>query len=99
VWLDANGNGIQDATEAGIDGVVVNLQGAGPDGIFGTGDDIFATQTTAGGGHYEFDNLPTGKYVVKFNAPAGLVFTTANVGVNDAVDADATGKTPSRPTR
>ena len=27
VWYDVNGNGIQDAGEPGIDGVIVNLAG------------------------------------------------------------------------
>ena len=44
VWDDANGNGIQDAGEAGIDGVAVTLNCGGSD----------FTQTTANGGEYLF---------------------------------------------
>jgi hypothetical protein len=89
VWSDANGNGIQDVGEPGIDGVAVTLSGAGVDGIFGTGDDTSAATTTAGGGLYAFTNLPPGDYQVNFTAPAGEVFTTANLGGDDAVDSDA----------
>lgn len=44
VWEDTNGNGIQDASEAGIDGVIVTLNCGGAD----------FTQTTANGGQYLF---------------------------------------------
>jgi uncharacterized repeat protein (TIGR01451 family) len=44
VWEDTNGNGIQDAGEAGIDGVVVTLNCGGAD----------FTQTTTNGGQYLF---------------------------------------------
>lgn len=47
VWDDLNGNGIQDAGEAGIDGVTVTLNCGGADFI----------QTTAGGGHYLFTDV------------------------------------------
>ena len=57
MWLDANANGIQDATEAGISGATVNLIGAGVDGIFGNGDDFHASTTTAGDGSYHFTGL------------------------------------------
>lgn len=64
IWNDANGNGIQDAGEAGINGVVLNLQSPGPDGIFGTADDVtLATTTTATingqAGSYFFSTLTT----------------------------------------
>ena len=39
VWLDTNGNGIQDAGEIGVADVTVTLTGAGEDGILGTADD------------------------------------------------------------
>jgi uncharacterized repeat protein (TIGR01451 family) len=44
VWEDTNGNGVQDAGEAGIDGVDVTLNCGGAD----------FTQTTANGGQYLF---------------------------------------------
>jgi hypothetical protein len=48
IWFDTNGNGIQDAGEAGINGVMVQLVSPGPDGIFGNANDVIvATTTTA----------------------------------------------------
>src|SRR5258707_960703 len=97
VWNDANGNGIQDAGEAGIVGATVKLIGAGVDGIFGTGDDAtLGTTTTGAGGIYHFTGLTPGQYQVQFVAPSGFVFTTPNAGSDDTVDSDAntsTGKT------
>ncbi|MBW4450890.1 MAG: hypothetical protein KME38_29735, partial [Spirirestis rafaelensis WJT71-NPBG6] len=40
VYNDTNGNNTQDTGEAGINNVTLNLIGAGPDGQFGTPDDI-----------------------------------------------------------
>jgi len=93
VWNDVNANGIQDGTETGINGVIVNLYrpGYGPDGIPGNADDnaIVATTTTAGGGLYLFDNLTPGGYYVDFIPPAGYVISPQDQGVNDATDSDA----------
>ena len=47
-FVDANGNGIQDAGEAGLDGVTVRLLDAG---------DAIAAQVTSGGGLYLFAGL------------------------------------------
>src|SRR5262249_32213501 len=49
VWLDTNGNGAQDAGEAGINGVTVQLLNSS-----GT---VIATTTTSGDGNYTFNNL------------------------------------------
>lgn len=62
IWNDANGNGFQDAGEAGINGVTVELVSPGPDGNFGTGDDVVvasvATATVNGQpGSYFFSTL------------------------------------------
>ncbi|MEM7130419.1 MAG: SdrD B-like domain-containing protein, partial [Chloroflexota bacterium] len=67
VWLDSNDNGVVDGTEAGIDGVVVNLyrdddQDGTPDG------GAIDSQTTADGGFYLFDNLSEGFYVVEIDS-------------------------------
>ena len=53
VWADADGNGIQDPGELGIDGVTVTL--------CDENDSVLATTMTASGGHYLFtDNDVTG---------------------------------------
>ncbi len=90
VWHDLDGDGVQDAGEPGVDGVTVNLYLCGPDGVAGTGDDVFVSTTvTAGGGLYLFSNLPPGDYYVEFVLPAGWVFTTQDAGGDDTVDSDA----------
>ncbi len=78
---DANGNGLRDAGEAGIDGVAVNL--------FDAAGNLVGTTRTAGGGLYAFAGVAPGTYTVGFVAPAGTVFTAADQGTNDAADSDA----------
>ncbi len=83
VWHDANDNGVQDAGEAGINGVKVSLYTAG--GAF------VSSTTTSGGGYYLFDELTPGDYYVIFDKttlPAGYVLTVQNVGI-DTKDSDA----------
>jgi protocatechuate 3,4-dioxygenase beta subunit len=90
VWFDANGNGIQDATETTpITGVSVQLKNAA-----GT---VIATTTTNATGNYLFSGLVAGNYTVVFPISiSGATVTTANVGADDNVDSDAsqvTGET------
>ncbi|HND52737.1 MAG TPA: SdrD B-like domain-containing protein, partial [Pirellulaceae bacterium] len=79
VWADTDGDGVQDSNEAGLAGVSVALIGVGPDGRYGTSDDVtVATTTTDPSGRYLFDNLSAGAYVVVVNggsAPAGYTQT------------------------
>jgi uncharacterized repeat protein (TIGR01451 family) len=76
VWLDVNGDAVQDATEDGIAGVVINLYQAGADLACGTADDtLFGSQTTDADGFYLFDPLPMGPYcadVVESSLPADV---------------------------
>ncbi|WP_461149128.1 SdrD B-like domain-containing protein [Spirosoma pulveris] len=90
VWKDANDNGIQDAGEAGVANVlvelykVVNGQRVLPS---------FATQTTDINGRYLFPNLDTGDYQVKFvgsTLPVGCAISQKpNTGNDDTKDSDA----------
>jgi hypothetical protein len=85
VWLDANGNGTQDAGEAGINGVTVQLLDAA--------NNVVATATTSGDGNYTFSNLSGGTYTVKIVAsslPAGIVETYDLDGVASANQASFT---------
>lgn len=66
-WIDANGNGRQDAGEPALNGVQLQLSGTSS-----------ATQTSANGGQYLFTSLVAGSYTVRATAPAGFTFTTAN---------------------
>jgi hypothetical protein len=73
VWSDLNCDGIQDAGEPGIDGVIVTLRsGSCP------GGDIVATTTTAGNGFYEFTGLDLGDYCVLVKGPVGCPESTPN---------------------
>ncbi|KAB8317623.1 hypothetical protein SD81_020330 [Tolypothrix campylonemoides VB511288] len=73
VYNDTNGNGVQDAGEPGISGRTISVTGAGPDGVFGTADDISRTATTDSTGRYSIPNLPPGSYRVSVtNPPDGL---------------------------
>jgi uncharacterized repeat protein (TIGR01451 family) len=85
VWLDDGGttgianNGIQDGDEVGVAGVIVNLYTDNnldglPDGA------IVATTTTDSDGHYLFDGLAPGNYLVQI-APANFVSGAALFGL------------------
>jgi hypothetical protein len=98
VWFDANGNGIQDAGEAGAPGVTVTL--LNPDGspaVDADGDPVVAA-VTDGQGRYVFDNLACAQYEVAFtDLPDGYVFTSAQQGADASVDSNpdtGTGVTP-----
>ena len=62
---DANGNGVKDAGEGGIGGVVISLIGGGT-----------ITTTTSGDGSYSFSDVLEGSYMVESEVPAGFVRTT-----------------------
>jgi SdrD B-like domain/Protein of unknown function (DUF3048) C-terminal domain len=87
VWLDSNGNGIQDPGEEGIGGVCVNLYDAN--------GNLIQQTTTDSNGYYGF-NVQSGEdYTIEFVKPDSMEFTQANVG-DDSHDSDAdpvTGKT------
>ncbi|MBX3401689.1 MAG: DUF11 domain-containing protein [Gemmataceae bacterium] len=85
VFLDANGNSIQDAGEAGVPGVTVRLLDAGSLAEI-------ATVVTGTDGDYQFKNLPVGDYKVAFGNSDGIstfAFGAPNQGGDDAIDSDA----------
>lgn len=91
VWLDANGNGMQDEGEPGIPGVLVELTWYGPDGTRGTDDDVIYTTITDENGEFLFENLPDGTFDVliidsNFN-PGGPLYDSEN----PTYDADGIG--------
>jgi hypothetical protein len=89
VWDDLNQNGIQDALEPGVPGIVVNLFSSSNG--FST---PIATDSTDVNGNYLLDIGPSGgvsfNYMVQFALPAGFVFSPPNQGANDALDSDVT---------
>jgi LPXTG-site transpeptidase (sortase) family protein len=60
VWFDTDNSGTINGTEVGVDSVDVELYSVDASG----NTTLTATQTTANGGYYRFDNLPAGDYVV-----------------------------------
>ncbi|MBL7816022.1 MAG: gliding motility-associated C-terminal domain-containing protein [Saprospiraceae bacterium] len=89
VWLDANNNGIKDATETGLSGVKVILYNAGNNGIKGGGDDfIVDSLITDVNGNYLFAGLNEGSFYVKLTGlPSNLVSSTGD----GPYDADNSG--------
>lgn len=68
VWLDADGDGCQDSSEAGISGVTVKL--------LNSSGSVIATTTTDANGKYLFDNLAPGSYSVTVSGiPSGYTQT------------------------
>ncbi|MCC6627374.1 MAG: carboxypeptidase regulatory-like domain-containing protein, partial [Chloroflexi bacterium] len=98
VWLDSGAgggvadNGVQDGTEPGVSGVTVRLYN-------GSGTTLLATTTTDANGHYRFDKLPAGNYVVEIAASnfsggplAGYVSSSVDeVDPNDDIDRNDNG--------
>ncbi|MDW3218577.1 MAG: SdrD B-like domain-containing protein [Acidimicrobiales bacterium] len=94
VWLDRNGNGVQDADEPGINGVTVQLLDA--DGAVVETTETAGEGTSAGGWQFAIDAETA--YTVRFDtatatglphdiAPAELEVTTPTVG-DDRLDSD-----------
>jgi hypothetical protein len=97
-WIDANVNGLKDASEAIVSGVPVTLlKGDGtPATVDGLGAPIVSKVTDANG-FYEFVNLIPGDYKVQFGTPSGYQRTIADAG-NDTKDSDANQTTGITPT-
>jgi uncharacterized repeat protein (TIGR01451 family) len=65
VWRDMDGSKARELGEGVFEGVLVRLDYAGPDGIFGTADDsTWASTTTGTDGRYSFTELPAGEWRV-----------------------------------
>ncbi|MCS7039609.1 MAG: DNRLRE domain-containing protein, partial [Caldilineales bacterium] len=67
VWHDVDHDGIQDAGEPGLPGVMVRLYRDNGDGIFTAADTLVTTQTTNANGKYLFQNLTPDDYFVTVN--------------------------------
>ncbi|MCB2223596.1 MAG: carboxypeptidase regulatory-like domain-containing protein [Actinobacteria bacterium] len=80
VWADADGDGIQDPGEGGLEGVTVRL-------FDGTGAQV-GSMVTGGDGAYAFTGLTPGTYHVEIDVPAGYVAPSRDRGSDDALDSD-----------
>lgn len=68
VYLDVNNNGIKEATESGVGGVLITLSGTDV-----TGATVQQTRTTDATGYYQFTNLAPGSYRLVQTQPATLL--------------------------
>ena len=75
VWLDENGNGRQDAWEAGVGGVCVRL-------LDGISREVLAEAATDSNGYYAFD-YPDAEVIIEFVKPDAYQFTQSDVGDDD----------------
>lgn len=96
VWFDTNSDGIQDASESGVPGAKVILQGyvgpASPTAADLANDNnwaLAATTYTDGNGNYLFDGLSSGYYRVNFGTVANYGFTSYMQGSDPALNSDA----------
>lgn len=81
VYLDRDDDGTQDGGEPGLPGVQIVIEGAGPDGVFGNGDDTRETLTTDANGGYLYPDAIAGQnYRVTEQQPGGLANGQENTG-------------------
>jgi len=86
VWLDENGNGQQDAWEAGVGGVCVRL-------LSPNDRESLAETTTDSNGYYAFDS-PDVDAMIQFVRPDSYQFTNPDIGDDDRdSDAGSNGET------
>ncbi len=80
VWNDLNMNGIQDADEPGLGGIIVKLY---------TCDGTYLSQTVTDSlGYYSFSELLPGNYKIEVVLPAGYQFSLQNQGGDEGKDSD-----------
>lgn len=80
VWIDADGDGVQDAGESAAAGVTVKIYLASDDTLYGT-------DTTNGSGVYSL-TVADGTYYLIFTAPSGYEFSAKDQGADDTADSD-----------
>ena len=85
VFEDEDGDGIQDPTELGLQGVDITLTGTDFNGIA-----VNFTATSDAQGAYRFDQLPMGTYFMIFELPnfQDYLHSPVDQGGDDALDSD-----------
>ncbi|MBK9257086.1 MAG: carboxypeptidase regulatory-like domain-containing protein [Saprospiraceae bacterium] len=83
VWDDLNGNGLQDDSEPGIDGILLSLSGT-----TGTGEDINLNTVSDQEGLYHFSNLKPGIYTATIIVPDGFSLSLPFSGDDSMLDSD-----------
>lgn len=90
VFVDVDGDGLQDSGEPGLSNITVNLTFAGADGVFGNSDDLTLTTTTDSAGGYSFTNLPAGDFRVAVDtADADLPASLTAVSGSESISGTA----------
>ncbi len=87
LWIDNNGNGVQDNGEPGVNDATVNLYDDQMNFVRST---ITTDDSDGEPGYYLFDNVPIGDYFVVFDLPEGYLATAAFRGGNTSNDSDVT---------
>ncbi len=88
VWFDQNHDGLRFEHETGVNGVKVQLYTM-DQGLPSLSDSaISSVSIDSLDGHYRFDGLQPGRYMVKFVLPDSLYFSFSNAG-DDNIDSDA----------
>ncbi|MGB5661351.1 MAG: SdrD B-like domain-containing protein, partial [Thermoanaerobaculia bacterium] len=87
VWHDADGDGVQDLGESGIQGVTLELWlDVNGDGVITPGlDNLVRNSVTDQNGEYQFSSLPDEEYVVRVTDTAGVVSAFVQTGDPDEV--------------
>lgn len=88
VWLDRNGDGVQNAGEPGVNGVQIQLLDAS--------GAVVATTVSGADGAYAFTGLTPATYSVRFLAPAGYAFTGQELGGDQTLDSNVDANGNSR---
>jgi len=78
IWIDANGNGLQDEDEKGLAGAEVTL----------VGDETYTAATDADG-EYSFVKIPIGEYAVSFAPDLDAYALSKKDAGSDSLDSDA----------
>ncbi|MDF1695627.1 MAG: SdrD B-like domain-containing protein [Saprospiraceae bacterium] len=92
VWLDENGNGIQDPEENGINGVLINLYDE--QGNLSQSTFTLPNLETGKDGHYQFVQIPPGNYYLRafvFDEYNFAIVDESAVGMNSIIT-DANGE-------
>ncbi|MFM8387797.1 MAG: SdrD B-like domain-containing protein, partial [Actinomycetota bacterium] len=97
VWVDKNGDGIQDLGEFGLAGVTLTISKVGGGTVTDVnGNPVTTTTTSDANGNYSFTGLAPGQYTVTVGTPpTGYVATVAGVGADRSVDSSTESATSS----
>ena len=91
---DVDRDATLDSGEPGLPAIPVDATWAGPDGVFGTADDVVYSTTTSTDGSWSISGIPAGEYTIQFDSsavPYGITevsFSTQNVTVPPGTDVD-----------